>query len=79
MTGKQRFLAVYDYGQGGVWALINANSAQEIQTKYPCLAVLEQRPAWMTDDVYKKIESISSFDIDGAPPDWLAMTLENKK
>jgi len=69
MSAKKNFFAVYDYGMGGVWLIINARSKDEITQKYPFLSALESRPDWMTDDVYERIASTRSYDIDDQPSD----------
>lgn len=46
---QQSFLAVHDYGQGGVWLLLEAQSHGEAQAMYPMLTVFETRPDWMTE------------------------------
>ena len=68
---KKSYLVVYDYGTGGVWAIIHARSKDEIVRKYPMLTVQDDRPNWMTDAYYKTIESNRSFDIDDEPSGWL--------
>lgn len=68
---KKRHLVVYDYGTGGVWAFISANSPWEILSKYPKLEVLERRPAWMSKAEYDHILARNTFDIDDDPPEWL--------
>ncbi len=75
MATKKSFLVVYDYGTGGVWALVKAASAEEIVRKYPVLTVVEERPAWMTDEA---LESIDTFDIGDGPPDWLALAIKEQ-
>ena len=71
-SDKQRYLVVYDYGMGGVWAVIAARSREEIFGKYPALSVLDTRPAWMSDEFYENICARNSFDIDDEPRGWLA-------
>jgi hypothetical protein len=44
----QPFLVVYDYGQGGVWAWIRADSADAILERYPELKVIDTLPEWLT-------------------------------
>jgi hypothetical protein len=39
---KRLFLVSYDYGMGGVWAVINARTAEEIQQKFPALSVTRE-------------------------------------
>jgi hypothetical protein len=38
-AAKSRFLVVYDYGQGGVWAFVWARSVDEIHEKFRDLQV----------------------------------------
>ena len=65
------FLAVHDYGTGGIWVIIHARSEQEIIALYPELAVVKERPAWMTDAIYSTIKERMSFDLDQPPSGWL--------
>ncbi len=70
---KRKFLVVHDYGTGGLWCVMAARSEAEIAEKFPELKVIEDRPPWMNDDEYRRIEIGSSFDIDDDPPKgWLA-------
>jgi hypothetical protein len=69
---KKQYLVAYDYGMGGVWAILAARSEQEIYEKYPDLKVVDGRPAWMSDADYNNIRDKSSFDIDTVPEGWLA-------
>lgn len=67
---KNDFLVVYDYGQGGVWALISARSGDEIEAAFPELRVVENIPAWMSETEFKGIKKRMSFDLD-RPSGWL--------
>ena len=49
------FLVAYDYGGGGLWAVLMAPSIQAIADKYPELAVVRDRPTWMTADDYEEL------------------------
>jgi hypothetical protein len=71
-TMKKRYLIVHDYGAGGVWGVMSARNEQEIRQKYPKLAIVESRPQWMTDALYRDIVIHNSFDIDSEPYGWLA-------
>ncbi|MDX5364956.1 MAG: hypothetical protein LPK88_00975 [Alphaproteobacteria bacterium] len=74
---KRDFLAVYDYGMGGIWTLVRARSALEIAEKYPELKVFEDRPEWMSDEQYLEVYNLASrFDIEDAPPDWLTIAIK---
>ncbi len=43
---RKKFTTVYDYGMGGVWQYIFADSNEQIEEKYPKLEVLEELPDW---------------------------------
>ena len=68
---KTDFLVVYDYGMGGVWAIIKAHSKDEIIQKYPMLSVVEERPSWMTDAYFDQVASARTYDVDDPPEGWL--------
>ena len=61
---KQSFLTVYDYGQGGVWRVLLADSADEVVSRYPELKVLAEPPPWMSAEELYDIEARSTLDID---------------
>jgi hypothetical protein len=44
------YLACYDYGQGGVWLYLDAQSADAIKADYPALTVFESAPTWWTSE-----------------------------
>jgi|GEM_PF-1319079 len=73
-TRKKDFLVVYDYGMGGVWAVIQARSAEEITAKYPVLEVMERRPAWMSRLEYDRLRRKERYDID-RPSGWFLLSL----
>jgi len=45
----------YDYGMGGLWAILIAPSADAITEKYPELVVAPERPPWMDDDRFEQL------------------------
>lgn len=73
---KRSFVAVYDYGMGGIWVMIQAESPEQIEERYPALSVVsEGDPEWITPEKWVEIneEWISPserFDIDH-PTGWL--------
>jgi hypothetical protein len=73
---KTEFLAVYDYGQGGLWVRIVARNRDEIAQKYPFLTVFDVRPGWMSVADYNKIETL---DIEQPPNNWLALAMKETK
>jgi len=51
-------LAVYDYGMGGIWVLIAAQTPQAITDRYPGLRVATVGdPSWITPEKYDEIVS----------------------
>ena len=44
-----RYLVVYDYGTGGLWAYVTASSETEILEAFPELEVVHEQPGWMGD------------------------------
>jgi hypothetical protein len=65
---KPSHLAVYDYGTGGVWAVIVAESTEAIVLRYPVLKVVEQRPEWMGD---AEFDQLRQYDLDGDADEFL--------
>jgi hypothetical protein len=47
---KEKFLVAVDYGQGGVWGYIYAESRAEIEDKFPELAIVDEEPEWLETD-----------------------------
>ena len=76
MHAKQPFLTVYDYGGGGVWAVVRSPDKKSIKRKYPILDVFDERPNWMGDEVYAKIVERNFYDIDDEPAGVLQFMLE---
>jgi hypothetical protein len=64
---KKRFLVCYDYGMGGLWGFLSAKSEKDIRRLYPELTVFINRPSWMSDDQYHRIEQRQPYDIDEVP------------
>ena len=56
---ENEFLVCYDYGMGGLWGILIAESAAAITAEYPELVLVHERPTWMTDERYA--------DLRGAP------------
>ena len=73
---KQPFLTVYDYGLGGVWAVVLSPDKTAIQRKYPILDVFDERPPWMSEDHYAAIVERNLYDIDDEPACVLQFMLE---
>jgi hypothetical protein len=63
---------LYDYGQGGSWAIVRADSIEQVQRRYPQLQVYEDRPAFASDEMVAALRRDSCFDIEAEPDGWLA-------
>lgn len=66
----REYLIVYDYGMGGVWAVMRAPSAAVLAAAYPELVVVEERPLWVDDDEYARIKAWSGFEYDAPTEYW---------
>jgi hypothetical protein len=60
------FLVVYDYGTGGVWSYLRADSPEQIRAKFPMLTIFDEPPAWMSDAERLDIEAKSTYDVEKA-------------
>jgi len=69
---KRPFLAVDDYGMGGIWMYVDARSPEEIERVYPELKVFTDPPSFLTSEELRRIESELHFDIDEPPKGYLA-------
>ncbi len=66
----REFIVVYDYGMGGVWALIWAPSRSILESTYPELVVVDERPGWMDQGEYERIAAGSRFAFDEPNDYW---------
>lgn len=69
---KKPFLVVYDYGQGGIWAYVVAESAEQIEREFPELRVVHERPDWMSAGREARIRANRTVDIDKRDEGFLA-------
>ena len=69
---RRDFMVLYDYGQGGLWAIIRADTVEQVRQRYPQLQVFEERPAFLDDELLDRIREQCSCDVDGPPAGWLA-------
>jgi len=65
-SGPETFLVVLDYGMGGLWAVVRAESEIQIRKLYPELKVIEHRPSWMDDTEYQSLRA-DELIIDSVP------------
>jgi len=69
----------FDYGQGGVWAYVQAESAGAIKEKVPELRVLKRPPDWMTPDHQAALRKTDMYDLDEEPRGLLARILKERE
>lgn len=69
---RKEFFVLYDYGQGGLWAIVRADTVEQVRRRYPQLQVYEDRPASANDAMVAALRSGPCFDIDAEPEGWLA-------
>jgi len=69
---RKEFLVLYDYGQGGLWALVRADSADEGRQRFPEVQVFDERPTAVSTEMLGAIRSANAVDIDGPVAGWLA-------
>ena len=72
---KSEYLVAYDYGMGGLWAYVRAESEAEILAAFPELQVVDERPHWMDD---KRAATLDRLDLD-APTGLLAILLSGRE
>lgn len=68
----QPFLTVYNYGTGGVWTYLRAESPEQIHEKFRDLKVLTAPPSWMTEVERKRIRSYDLATAEVDDPVFLA-------
>lgn len=66
------FLVAYDFGTGGLWAIVNAPDKDAIMNAFPDLTVLDEKPESMTIDEYARLQHQETYDLAGPLPKWLA-------
>jgi hypothetical protein len=67
---EREFLVAYDYGTGGLWAVVVAPSRQAILSAYPEVVVVDERPAWMSAEKYEQMRGDPLW-LDDMPPQGL--------
>jgi hypothetical protein len=66
---KKRFLAVDDYGTGGIWFVLLATSEDQVHQHLRDVKVWAPgtKPEWMSDEFYDQVAQRRTFDIDDLP------------
>jgi hypothetical protein len=74
MDAKRGYLAVDDYGTGGIWFVVMAHAEDEIRRHLPSVKVYppDTKPEWMSAELLRDIAERRTFDIDALPDsDWM--------
>lgn len=69
---RGEFLVLYDYGQGGLWALVRADSAAQVRRRFPRLQVFDERPDMVSLEMLAAIRAAGTVDVDQPASGWLA-------
>jgi hypothetical protein len=65
------FWVLWDYGQGGLWALVRAESADQITAKFPQLEAFESAPIALSEETKARVSHAGVQDLEAAPSGWL--------
>jgi hypothetical protein len=68
----REFFALLDYGQGGLWVVIAAESSDQIRDKYPTLRVFDGVPPMLDSAAIEAVRRAGVQHIDDVPTGWLA-------
>ncbi len=60
----KKLLAYIDYGTGGIFFWVMAESPQQLSLRYPKVQILDCAPTWMDYKEVQKLESPRIYDID---------------
>lgn len=67
----QLFWVLYDYGQGGLWAVVRADSAAQIAALYPALQIFDSPPEHLGHDAIDKILRTGVQDVEHPSLEWM--------
>jgi hypothetical protein len=63
------YLVTYDFGAGGLWAILRAPDKATISKRFPKVEVMDDKPTNMTAMEYGKL---ITYELGGPLPQWLA-------
>jgi hypothetical protein len=72
--GRRRleFFVCHDYGQGGLWAIVRADSAEQVRQRFPGLPVFESPPPALDAGAIEVIRRNDVMAVEDPPVGWLA-------
>lgn len=76
---REEFLVVYDYGTGGAWAYLLADTAAQIRDRFPELRVVNERPGWLTEEEEQHLRGRMTIDIDDVGNQFLAALVQQRQ
>jgi hypothetical protein len=75
---RQDFLVVYDYGTGGAWAVLRADSPAQVHERFPELQIVTQRPAWLTSEEERLLRERMTIDVEDTDNPFLATLIRGR-
>jgi hypothetical protein len=75
---RQDFLVVYDYGMGGAWAVLRADSPEQVRERFPELQIVTQRPAWLTSSEGRLLREWMTIDVEDTDNPFLAALIRGR-
>jgi hypothetical protein len=71
-SGRPEFLVCHDHGQGGLWAIVRAVSAEQVHQRFPGLQVFRDPSAVLDGDAVAAIRRGAATAIEDPAVGWLA-------
>ena len=71
---KKPFLFVDDYGTGGIWVYVTAETPSDVIKKYPGLKHVTSKPSWLAE--HEKQHSLPVYDLEANPEKLAYLTKE---
>jgi len=70
---SREFFVLHDYGQGGLWAIVLASSAEQVRQRFRTLQVFDAPPRTLSAEAVASIRALPPQSIDARPiQGWLA-------
>ena len=76
---KKKFLVGRDYGTGGYFLYVIADSFEQIKAIYPELVLIEQEPEWFEGDIKAGIAKSATYALDDEPSGLLADIVKQRE
>lgn len=74
------FLVCYNYGMGGLWGFVQAESSEDILSMYPELEIhTGPSPEWLTGDLLVRVRANNSHRLSDPPAGLLAAVVSDRQ